>query len=85
MVVLIAKTTSGFTASKSKLPPITNPDTSFGTQLLGVVSINVFVFVVAYIVWALMKSTIGIRLSKEAELKGTDVVETGVIGYAIRD
>ena len=65
--------------------PITNPDATFGAQLLGIISINVFVFVVAYIVWALMKSTIGIRLSKEAELKGTDVVETGVIGYAIRD
>ncbi len=65
--------------------PITNPDATFGAQLLGIISVNVFVFVVAYIVWALMKSTIGIRLSKEAELKGTDVVETGVIGYAIRD
>ena len=65
--------------------PITNPDTSFGTQLLGVISINVFVFVVALIVWSLMKATIGIRLSKEAETKGTDVTETGVIAYAIRD
>ena len=65
--------------------PITNPDTSFGAQLLGVLSINVFVFVVAFIIWSLMKATMGIRLSKEAELKGTDVIETGVIGYAIRD
>ncbi len=65
--------------------PITNPDTSFGTQLLGVISINVFVFVVALIVWSIMKGTIGIRLSKEAETKGTDVTETGVIAYAIRD
>ena len=37
------------------------------------------------IVWSLMKATIGIRLSKEAETKGTDVTETGVIAYAIRD
>ncbi len=65
--------------------PITNPDTSFGTQLIGVLSINVFVFVIAFIVWNVMKSTIGIRLSKEAETKGTDVTETGVIAYAIRD
>ena len=65
--------------------PITNPDTSFGTQFLGVISINVFVFVVALIVWSIMKATIGIRLSKEAETKGTDVTETGVIAYAIRD
>ena len=65
--------------------PITNPDTTFGAQLLGVVSINVFVFIAALIVWSIMKATIGIRLSKEAETKGTDVTETGVIAYAIRD
>ena len=65
--------------------PITNSGANFGTQLLGVISINVFVFVVAFIVWILMKNTMGIRLSKEAELKGTDVSETGVIAYAIRD
>ncbi len=65
--------------------PITNSGANFGTQLLGVISINAFVFVAAFIVWALMKNTMGIRLSKEAELKGTDVSETGVIAYAIRD
>ena len=65
--------------------PITNTDVSFSAQLIGVLSINIFVFVVAYIVWSLMKATIGIRLSKEAETKGTDVTETGVIAYAIRD
>ncbi len=65
--------------------PITNSGASFGTQLLGVVSINAFVFIVSFIVWFLMKSTFGIRLSKEGETKGTDVTETGVIAYAIRD
>jgi Amt family ammonium transporter len=65
--------------------PITNSGTSFGAQLLGVVSINAFVFVVAFIVWSIMKATMGIRLSKEAEMKGTDVSETGVIAYSIRD
>ena len=65
--------------------PLTNSDANFSAQLIGVLSINAFVFVVAYIVWAIMKNTMGIRLSKEAELKGTDVTETGVIAYAIRD
>tara|TARA_B100000427_G_scaffold207752_1_gene172968 strand:- start:1859 stop:3157 length:1299 start_codon:yes stop_codon:yes gene_type:complete len=65
--------------------PLTNPDASFGPQLLGIVSINLFVFIISYIIWTIMKSTIGIRLSKEAELKGTDVSEIGVIAYAIRD
>ena len=32
-----------------------------------------------------MKNTTGIRLSKEAEKTGTDVTETGVIAYAIKD
>ena len=65
--------------------PLTNSDASFSAQLIGVISINAFVFVVSYIVWAIMKNTMGIRLSKDAELKGTDVSETGVIAYAIRD
>ena len=65
--------------------PATNSGANFGTQLLGVLSINIFVFVVAYIVWSIMKATMGIRLSKEAEMKGTDVSETGVIAYSIRD
>ena len=65
--------------------PITNSGANFGTQLLGVISINLFVFALAFVVWVLMKNTVGIRLSKESELKGTDVTETGVIAYAIRD
>ena len=65
--------------------PLTNTDASFSAQLIGVLSINIFVFVVSYIVFSAMKATFGIRLSKEAEAKGTDVTETGVIAYAIRD
>ena len=60
-------------------------EASFGSQLLGVISVNTFVFIVSLIVWALMKNTFGIRLSKDGETKGTDVTETGVIAYAIRD
>ena len=65
--------------------PLTNTDASFSAQLIGVLSINIFVFVASYIVFSIMKATFGIRLSKEAEAKGTDVTETGVIAYAIRD
>ena len=65
--------------------PITNSGANFGTQLLGVIAINATVFVISFIIWAVMKNTFGIRLSKEAEQKGTDVTETGVIAYAIRD
>ncbi|MDA7750820.1 MAG: ammonium transporter [Candidatus Pelagibacter bacterium] len=65
--------------------PATNPDASFSAQLIGVLAVNIFIFVIAYIVWSIMKATVGLRLSKEAETKGTDVSETGVIAYAIRD
>ena len=65
--------------------PLTNSDANFGSQFLGVISINVFVFAISLIVWLIMKKTMGIRLSKVAEIKGTDVSETGVIAYAIRD
>ena len=65
--------------------PATNPDASFSAQLIGVLAVNIFIFVISYIVWSIMKATVGLRLSKEAETKGTDVSETGVIAYAIRD
>jgi len=65
--------------------PITNSGANFGTQLLGIVSINIFVFIFSFLIWIIMKNTMGIRLSKIAEIKGTDVSETGVIAYAIRD
>ena len=65
--------------------PLTNNNANFGSQFLGVISINIFVFAVSLIVWLIMKNTMGIRLSKVAEIKGTDVSETGVIAYAIRD
>ena len=65
--------------------PATNDGASFSTQLIGVISVNVFVFVIAYIVFSIMKATVGLRLSTDGESKGTDVTETGVIAYAIRD
>jgi len=65
--------------------PLTNSDATFGAQLIGVISINVFVFIVSYIIWSVLNSLVVITLSKEAQSKGTDVTETGVIAYAIRD
>ena len=65
--------------------PITNNTVSFSSQLLGIISINVFVFIVSFIVWFIMKQTIGIRLSKQAEKIGTDKTEVGVVAYSIRD
>ena len=65
--------------------PFTNPDTSFGIQFLGVVSICTFSFVFSYVVFRTMKETTGLRISKAAEKLGTDKAEIGVAAYSIRD
>jgi len=65
--------------------PFTNTEVSFLSQFIGIIFINIFVFLISYVVWAAMKKTIGIRLSAKAEKTGTDIVEVGVIAYSIRD
>ena len=65
--------------------PLTNGDVTFGAQFLGTISVVVFVFIVSFIVFQIIKSTIGLRISKEAERLGTDKAEVGVIAYGIRD
>ncbi|MDC0982177.1 ammonium transporter [Candidatus Pelagibacter sp.] len=65
--------------------PISNPDTTFGTQLMGVVAVCVFSFVLSYILFRVLKASIGLRISAQAEKLGTDVAEVGVKAYAIRD
>jgi Amt family ammonium transporter len=65
--------------------PISNPDTSFAIQLLGVGSVCVFVFLISYLCLSIIKSTIGLRISDEAEKLGTDKAEVGVMAYSIRD
>ena len=65
--------------------PITNADTTFATQFLGTFSVVAFMFVASLVVWFILKSTAGIRTSDEAQKKGTDVAEIGVVAYAIRD
>ena len=65
--------------------PFTNSGTNFGTQLVGTISVVGFSFVLSYLVFLALKSTIGLRISKEAEKLGTDKAEIGVVAYAIRD
>ena len=65
--------------------PLSNPDTSFSIQLLGVVSVCTFVFISSYVVIFVIKSTMGLRISEEAEKLGTDKAEVGVVAYSIRD
>jgi len=65
--------------------PVTNSDTSFGTQFLGTLSVCAFSFILSYIVFQAMKATVGLRISKAAEKQGTDKAEVGVSAYSIRD
>ena len=65
--------------------PFSNPETSYVTQFIGVASVIAFVFIFSYIVISIIKATIGLRISEEAEKLGTDKAEVGVIAYSIRD
>ena len=65
--------------------PISNSDTNFGTQLTGVIAVCLFSFILSYITFRVLKQTIGLRISAQAEKLGTDVAEVGVKAYAIRD
>ena len=65
--------------------PLTNSDTSFGTQFIGTASVCIFSFGLSWITFTLLKSTIGLRISKAAEKLGTDKAEVGVTAYSIRD
>ncbi|MEL7529577.1 MAG: ammonium transporter, partial [Pseudomonadota bacterium] len=61
--------------------PLSNGDASYGTQIIGIVSYGVFAFVASAIVWFILKSTMGIRVSDEEEALGLDKVEIGVEAY----
>ena len=61
--------------------PITNSETSFLTQFIGVAAIGAFVIVSTSIVWLVLKYTIGIRCSEEDEYRGLDVSEIGMEAY----
>ncbi|MEM7568230.1 MAG: ammonium transporter, partial [Pseudomonadota bacterium] len=61
--------------------PLTNDGTSFLTQFIGVVAIGAFVFVTSMIVWMILKVTVGIRLSEEEEVSGSDMAELGMEAY----
>ena len=65
--------------------PLTNADTSLGTQLIGVLSVCIFSFILSWIAFSTLKATIGLRISKAAEKLGTDKAEVGVTAYSIRD
>ena len=59
----------------------TNPESSVLAQLVGAGAIIAFVGVATAIVWAILKYTIGIRVSEEDEELGVDYSEVGIEAY----
>ena len=58
-----------------------NDAASIGGQLLGIISIFLWVFIAAFITWSILKATMGIRVSEEEEYEGLDVGECGLEAY----
>ena len=52
------------------------------SQIIGVVAIAAFVLVTSGILFFVLKSTIGLRVSEEEEVDGLDVHEHGAPGYS---
>tara|TARA_B100001057_G_scaffold369872_1_gene373645 strand:- start:30 stop:1349 length:1320 start_codon:yes stop_codon:yes gene_type:complete len=60
---------------------ITNTDANLGTQVTGIVVVGAFTFIVSWVVWTILKLTVGIRVSEEDELAGLDTAELGMEAY----
>jgi Amt family ammonium transporter len=63
------------------LVPVTNSDVAFSGQIVGALTIFGWTFVASSIVWVILKSTMGIRISEEEEYEGADVAECGLEAY----
>ncbi|MFK4753040.1 MULTISPECIES: ammonium transporter [Oceanospirillaceae] len=61
--------------------PVTNDGASFGGQLMGAITIFVWVFVASFITWMIIKAVMGLRVSEEAEYEGVDISECGMEAY----
>ncbi|GLR17815.1 ammonium transporter [Portibacter lacus] len=52
-----------------------------GIQLIGVAAIGVFTFIFAFVLFYILKVTIGIRVTEEEEMKGLDISEHEMSAY----
>ncbi len=59
----------------------TNDDATLVAQLIGLVTIFAWVFITSFIVWFILKATVGIRVSEEEEYEGVDLSECGLEAY----
>ena len=63
------------------LVPLTNDGASFSGQIIGALTIFVWVFVASGIVWFILKMLMGIRVSETEELEGLDGSEISPTAY----
>jgi Amt family ammonium transporter len=61
--------------------PLTNDGASFTGQIVGGLTIFVWVFAASFITWYVIKLIMGIRVSEEEEFEGTDLSECGMEAY----
>ncbi len=54
---------------------------TFLTQFIGVAAIGAFVFVTSFVLWLLLRLTIGVRPAEEHEVDGLDKAEIGLEAY----
>jgi Amt family ammonium transporter len=54
---------------------------SVSGQIVGLLTIFIWVFVTSFIVWFILKMVMGIRVSEEEEEEGVDISECGVEAY----
>jgi Amt family ammonium transporter len=59
----------------------TNGEATFSGQIVGVLSIFAWAFLVSLIVWTVLKMIMGIRVSEEEEYEGVDLGECGLEAY----
>jgi len=50
-------------------------------QLIGVAAVGAAVFVVSFVIWSVIKATIGVRVTEEEEMEGLDIGEHGNRAY----
>ena len=59
----------------------TNPDATVGGQLLPIIIVGIFTFVISFAAWWILKKTVGIRVEEEEEINGLDHSEMAVEAY----
>jgi Amt family ammonium transporter len=60
---------------------LSDSDATFMGQLVGALTIFVWVFGASLIVWGLLKAIMGLRVTEEQEYEGVDIAECGMEAY----